>query len=88
MQSFESKGQNVEVNNNGIKMEKDNVISTKKCCILAMIIGSIFVIMDITDKSFSFSLGELTINCSLIGVAIIIIALLVIGFIKPKVKIN
>lgn len=53
-----------------------------------MIIGSIFVIMDITDNTFSFSLGELTINCSLIGVAIIIIALLVIGFTKPKVKIN
>jgi len=88
LKSFESTGQTPEVNFKGTEMENDNAKFSKKICLIAIIIGAIFVFKGIKDSSFNISLGKLTINCSLIGVAIIIISLLIICVTKPKVKIS
>lgn len=81
---FESTGQSESLNTLGTKAEYINTWIRYAICFIIFIIGFVLIYIGIKD-AVAVKIGEISINCNLVGIVVCILSIIGLWLSKPKV---
>lgn len=81
---FESTGQSESLNTLGTKAEYISTWIKYAICFIIFIVGVVLIYIGIKD-AVAIEIGEISINCNLVGIVVCILSIIGLWFSKPNV---